>query len=111
MHRRAFLSRSVAMAGLALVSPAPGRAQILRPRFLRNPFTLGVASGFPTADSLVLWTRLAPEPLAPRGGMDPVAMPVHWDLAGDAQVRDVVRTGIAYADPDWAVLRRVSVTV
>jgi alkaline phosphatase D len=28
-----------------------------------NPFTLGVASGDPTPDGLVLWTRLAPSPL------------------------------------------------
>jgi alkaline phosphatase D len=28
-----------------------------------NPFTLGVASGDPTPDGVVLWTRLAPSPL------------------------------------------------
>ena len=28
-----------------------------------NPFTLGVASGDPTSDGVVLWTRLAPYPL------------------------------------------------
>ena len=28
-----------------------------------NPFTLGVASGSPKDDSMVLWTRLAPDPL------------------------------------------------
>ncbi|HEY8495359.1 MAG TPA: PhoD-like phosphatase N-terminal domain-containing protein, partial [Myxococcota bacterium] len=28
------------------------------------PFTLGVASGDPLADRVVIWTRLAPDPLA-----------------------------------------------
>ena len=30
-----------------------------------NPFTLGVASGDPTPDGIVLWTRFAPEPANP----------------------------------------------
>ena len=33
------------------------------------PFTLGVASGDPVPDGVVLWTRLAPDPLVPGGGM------------------------------------------
>ena len=39
-------------------------------RFATNPFTLGVASGYPDPDGFVLWTRLAPSPLL-GGGMDP----------------------------------------
>ena len=35
------------------------------------PFTLGVASGDPTPDGVVLWTRLAPRPL------DGGGMPAH----------------------------------
>jgi PhoD-like phosphatase, N-terminal domain len=34
------------------------------PRFSDYPFSLGVASGDPLPDGVVLWTRLAPEPLA-----------------------------------------------
>jgi phosphodiesterase/alkaline phosphatase D-like protein len=33
------------------------------PSILGNPFTLGVASGDPLPDGVVLWTRLAPDPL------------------------------------------------
>ena len=33
------------------------------PKFTSDPFTLGVASGDPTPDGIVLWTRLAPDPL------------------------------------------------
>ena len=39
-----------------------------RPRFTGYPFTLGVASGAPEPTSVVLWTRLAPEPLGGRRG-------------------------------------------
>ena len=38
------------------------------PPFASNPFALGVASGDPTPDGVVLWTRLAPDPLN-GGGM------------------------------------------
>ena len=34
-----------------------------------DPFTLGVASGMPRHDSVVLWTRLAPRPQEPLGGL------------------------------------------
>ena len=34
------------------------------PPFAGDPFSLGVASGDPTPDGIVLWTRLAPAPLA-----------------------------------------------
>jgi alkaline phosphatase D len=35
----------------------------VQPRFLAYPFSLGVASGDPMSDGVVLWTRLAPNPL------------------------------------------------
>ena len=38
------------------------------PPLAGDPFTLGVASGDPLHDSVILWTRLAPEPLAAGGG-------------------------------------------
>ena len=46
-----------------------------RPRFSGFPFSLGVASGAPLPDGVVLWTRLAPEPLRGGGaGDEPVAV-------------------------------------
>ncbi len=60
---------------------------------------LGVASGDPTPDGVVLWTRLAPDPLAPdgRGGMgwDPVT--VEYEVAHDESFRQVVSRGTALA--------------
>lgn len=51
-------------------------------------FLWGVASGDPLTDSVVLWTRLEPEP-------DPIA--VSWILATDADLREVVQRGTAEA--------------
>lgn len=63
-------------------------------------FTLGVASGEPRPDSVVLWTRLAPHPMQIDGGMPPRAVPVQWAVATDARFTRIVRSGAVLADPD-----------
>ena len=90
-----------ALPALSLTDP-PERSPVVRA--LREPFTLGVASGDPWPTSVVLWTRLAPEPLEPDGfgGMPRRQVVVHWQVAEDASFRHVVRGGYAVADPDWA---------
>src|SRR5688572_19739336 len=62
-----------------------------------DPFTLGVASGDPLPSAVVLWTRLAPEPLAEDGlgGMPNEEADVVWEVATDAAFTDVVRHGVA----------------
>ncbi|MFI0454585.1 alkaline phosphatase D family protein [Actinomadura sp. 6N118] len=69
-----------------------------------NPFTLGVASGDPHPEGVVLWTRLAPEPLAVdgKGGMPDRAVTVQWQVATDERFRKVVRRGTALARPEDA---------
>jgi alkaline phosphatase D len=54
------------------------------------PFPLGVASGYPTASSVVLWTRLA----------SPAR--VHWEVSSDEAMKTIVRRGEAAAEPEWA---------
>jgi len=68
------------------------------------PFTLGVASGDPLADRVVIWTRLAPDPLAldGLGGMPDVTVPVWWEVAHDEAFRSIVRSGVAIAHPSLA---------
>ena len=50
----------------------------------------------------MLWTRLAPVPLAPGGGMAPEVVPVGWEVARDEAMKDIVASGTAYAEPEWA---------
>ncbi len=56
-------------------------------------FTLGVASGDPTPDGFVLWTRLAPNPLA-GGGMGDLLVSVRWQLALDPGFTELVADGL-----------------
>jgi alkaline phosphatase D len=92
--------RAVLIAGLA--APAlltlTGRAGAVRQD---DPFTLGVASGEPAPDGMVLWTRLAPRPLEGDGGMSSVAIPVRWEVAEDERFAHIVASGRALAEPDW----------
>jgi alkaline phosphatase D len=67
-----------------------------KPRFSSHPFTLGVASGEPAPDGVVLWTRLAPDPLN-GGGMPAHDIAVKWRVARDEKMRNVVQSGTALA--------------
>ncbi|MCW5771987.1 MAG: alkaline phosphatase D family protein [Rhodospirillaceae bacterium] len=64
-------------------------------------FALGVASGEPLPHSVVLWTRLAPDPLN-GGGMAPAPVPVRWEIAEDEQFKRIRRRGTAIARAEWA---------
>ncbi|MGV3492540.1 MAG: alkaline phosphatase D family protein [Ramlibacter sp.] len=84
---------------LAMATAAAGwlpRSAWSQPRLPDNPFTLGVASGSPAADSVVLWTRLA----APGLGGQPVT--VRWEVADDEGFARIVRSGQAQALPELA---------
>lgn len=98
--RRRLLGAGAAAVGLGALPVAMVRAA--EPRFEDDPFTLGVASGYPGPHAVVLWTRLAPKPLAPGGGMPAAAVEVEWEVAEDPAFRGICRRGRAYATPDWA---------
>lgn len=86
--------RLAAAASLGLLGPAKAAA----PRFDTNPFQLGVASGAPTTDGVVLWTRLLP--LNPqRYAWDEDTLDVRWELADDPAFARVLRSGTAQALP------------
>src|SRR5688572_9714921 len=87
-----------ASVGLALL---PGKDAGAAPRFRKNPFTLGIASGDPTPDGIVLWTRLAPDPVEPEAlGSRPI--PVGWRVATDPFMRHVVARVVAFAPAELA---------
>ena len=99
LSRRDLLKVASFLGAGALGRPAEaGRIQA-SPQFHAYPFSLGVASGDPHPDGIVLWTRLAPRPLE-GGGMPMVAVPVAWELAADAGFKAVVRKGEALARPE-----------
>lgn len=61
-------------------------------------FSLGVVSGDPHAHSVVLWTRLAPQPLT-GGGMPARPVKVIWEVAEDYGMTRIVKQGVAVALP------------
>jgi alkaline phosphatase D len=67
---------------------------------LGNPFTLGIASGDPTPDGFVLWTKIAPNPLDRGGGMPSRPVEVKWEVATRDNMQQVVREGTAIAHPE-----------
>ncbi|MBV6507704.1 MAG: Alkaline phosphatase D [Acidimicrobiales bacterium] len=64
-------------------------------------FALGVASGDPTADSVILWTRLAPDPMN-GGGMPDEVVKVVWEVSTDEAFSGLVATGAVDALPELA---------
>jgi alkaline phosphatase D len=71
-----------------VLPPGPARAQ-----FKDFPFSLGIASGDPAPDGFVIWTRLAPQPLADGGGLGGNAVAVTWEVAADQNMQQVLRSG------------------
>ncbi|WP_307851291.1 alkaline phosphatase D family protein [Nocardiopsis sp. MG754419] len=71
---------------------------------ISDPFTLGVASGDPFHNSVVLWTRLAPDPLADDGlgGMPDRTVEVEWQISQDENFARLVASGTVETGPDQA---------
>ncbi|NNN37017.1 alkaline phosphatase [Streptomyces sp. S3(2020)] len=104
--RRRFLGLTTAAAALAFAVdlPATGTAAAApldAARIRDFPFTLGVASGEPLPGSVVLWTRLAPAPYEPDGGLPAERVDVDWEVAEDETFATVVARGTAVAHPEF----------
>jgi phosphodiesterase/alkaline phosphatase D-like protein len=98
MIDRRGLLQSLAMASAGLYLPGKSLGG---ERPAGNPFTLGVASGSPTHDSVVLWTRLAlHKDDALRLRAAPV--PVRWEVAHDEGFTRIVQSGQAQAVAELA---------
>ncbi len=94
--RRRFLAFSAGLPAFATLAKC---ARTCKANLTSDPFTLGVASGDPDHQSVVLWTRLAPSPLVPGGGMPAQATEVHWEIATDESMKQVVASGKEVATP------------
>lgn len=97
LSRRQILAHSAALAAIPMLGRAANAVD--RPGFRRDPYTMGVASGDPDHTGFVIWTRLAPEPFADAGGMAPEAVRVHWEVATDESMNNVVARGTEPATP------------
>lgn len=104
-RRTVLVGGAAAATGTLAPRPASADTGTARSGRLRYPFQLGVASGDPTPDGAVLWTRLAPSPVDDDGlgGMPNTrSFPVHWQVSTDERMRRVVRRGHVETDPDSA---------
>lgn len=107
--RRRLLQGLAAMGGAVLLpdsliaadAGAAGTASPSQP-LPDYPFRLGVASGYPTERSVVLWTRLAPDPAQGSGGMPPLDWPLRYEIASDDRFRRIVARGDAVAQARFA---------
>ena len=97
VSRRLFLAYATTLSSIPFI----GCSTLARhnPRFSSYPFSLGIASGDPNSNSVVLWTRLAPKPLDPDGGMPPEPIAVKWQVAEDEAMGKVVASGTEIATP------------
>ena len=87
--RRQLLKLALATAS-TLWLPESVRGQT---RLADDPFTLGVASGSPTHDSVVLWTRLCPTGILGAVDLGPADIAVRWEVAHDAQFTRIAQSG------------------
>jgi alkaline phosphatase D len=96
----------LALGANGLWSPRSGLAQTSTdPSY---PFKLGVASGDPLPNSVVLWTRLTPgDPL--NGGGTPTPTTVSWDVAEDESFATIVRSDTDTASAQFAYSVHVEV--
>ena len=102
LNRRSFLHLSTSLAAAAMWSGCASGRVARNISFPAYPFQLGVASGEPDESSVVLWTRLAPQPLE-GGGMPPEPVEVRWQIAEDEGMTRIVRKGRTVARPEWAL--------
>ncbi len=100
-RRMLVLGAGAGAAGLAAGLPGAWGATAGHGGRVIEPFTLGVASGDPLPDGVVLWTRLAPDPLQ-GGGMPNRQVAVRWEVARDEHFRRVEAKGTAHAQPESA---------
>ena len=99
IERRQFLRYLGAVSAIpTLAFRAEGQANTA-PQFQTTPFTLGVASGDPEPDGIVIWTRLAPKPLEPGGGMAPRPVTVRWEIASSDKFTKIIKKGTTLAVP------------
>lgn len=133
MQRRRFLQSlgsltlpAVAQALASMQLSAHAAERMGTPRWRADPFALGVASGEPRPDSVLLWTRLFPGPAVPgesasahqqqanfeeKSGLSAFqSSAVSYEIYADENLTQPVRKGevLTHAQRGWSVHARVS---
>ena len=88
LGRRQLLRAAAALAATRFVAAAQAASAHAPVRLRQDPFALGVASGDPSADGFVLWTRAV--------GLEADAE-IGFEVAADEGFRRIVRSGRAVA--------------
>ncbi|MCS1351050.1 alkaline phosphatase [Mechercharimyces sp. CAU 1602] len=105
IDRRTFLKATSLYAmmslGATILHPPAILAQkrSLIPYFSTYPFSVGVASGDPLPDGIIIWTRL----IMDRESMERLRshpLDVHWEVAEDKRFKRIVHAGTTVARPD-----------
>ena len=109
LTRRELLNIAWKLGLAAVAQPLVSTRAFAQPFFRTFPFPLGVASGEPWPDGVVLWTRLAPEPLA-GGGMPMANVDVAWEVAKDRAFASIATRGTTVARPELGHSVRVEVS-
>ncbi|MBE1610540.1 alkaline phosphatase D family protein [Actinopolymorpha pittospori] len=101
-RRRSFLALSGVSAAAFALGTGRAVADDRTTGVPADPFQLGVASGEPEPDGVVLWTRLAPDPLAEdgHGGMPLRPTSVQYEVAEDERFTRIAARGAALATPE-----------
>ena len=96
LSRRQLNRQALALALLPWVH-SPVQPQDVSRRWKQQPFALGVASGSPRADGVVLWTRLL---IDESDRQSPASEPVlvRWELFADEALHRLVRQGEVATD-------------
>ncbi|HEY6595404.1 MAG TPA: alkaline phosphatase D family protein [Asanoa sp.] len=96
--RRQVLTGAAAVAGAAALPTAFTGSAAADAVDRSALFGLGIASGDPLPDSVILWTRL----VSPNGALPSRPINVGWQVAEDEHFRHVVRWGQTLARPELA---------
>lgn len=96
LSRRAFAAQAAALGATLAFGRDPAQAKIVVRGERRDLFPQGVASGDPQADSVILWTRRAPDSAA-------AAHRLRVEVASDPRFRKLVARGevAVTAATDW----------
>lgn len=96
LTRRGVFGAGAAVAAAACATQPAGRYTG------KAAFNHGVASGDPTQDRVIIWTRITPE--------QPGPVPVSWSVSRDAAFKDVVQRGVFDTGPERDYTVKVDVT-